>query len=189
MHDADQFDTFDNPRHDPKVCMDWGYALSGGTDEKDVNGALVLKPVAPNTNLGCVSAIPFAFTSSGTFAEITAVGTGTGQYNGIEVFWTTAKDDMSAISISAGTIGFQSHGQSIVERPYTADRDRWVRLRPSADRTFTIAETSTDGHAWAELGHDAVAPQAMIEVQLQSGLPANGAGATEMHVASFDVCP
>jgi hypothetical protein len=175
------FDAFESGT----ACSSWGYPF--GTAAL-ANGDLVLLPDAMGS-AGCVSQVPFPFGDAGIFIAVDAVGTGPGQYNSLVLFWDTGLTQPTSIQVQDGGIAMVDRARTMLgSGAYDPVAMRWIRLRPSFDRTEVIGETSPDGIAWKELGHEPRTAPATIRAQLQSGSN-SVTSATAMRVASFDVCP
>ena len=183
------YDTFDGPG----VCSSWGFVDQSNATVDVENGQLVIQP-EPNvvtTRGGCLSLGSMAFTAdSGVFAQVPSPPDGE-EYMQMQVQWT-GSDTITTVGWNPGTIHYQRADGSGVEAqastPFTPNSS-WVRLRPSADATAVVVETSPDGLAWTPFETDLVTPPAQVRPSFENGTFAADPDPAPIKYDGFDACP
>lgn len=188
-----KFDAFDTA----PPCASWGSVDPGpATAPSSVtvaNGQLVIVP-PPNiasdaTRGGCVTATPMPFTrDAGVFAQVTSAPDGD-EYMLLEIGdggtqWSLAWSN-GAITFGNGTMKLGSTG-------FVAGAPAWARMRPSADGSAIVAETSPDGRVWTQFAEDPLgAGGAPIQVvpDLEAGTFRSDPAPAAIRYDGFDVCP
>ena len=174
-------DTFDGAM----VCP-WGIKFGAATVISG-GGVLRIDPPSDGTSGGCDAPVgPFA--DGGIVGEITQVLGGSAYaYTGIQEFGTFD----TSIQVNAGELKFEDPGGGTVwgRKLYDPVAMRWVRIRPDRADSSIVAEYSSDGMGWMNLGVVATPVPVTVKATLIGGVASGAAqisGVAEL--SRFIVC-
>jgi hypothetical protein len=178
-------ETFDNPN---SICP-WGF-FQTGCDYTVANGQLSMTTrVGQTGQCGCGAFNTLTFGPEGELIEIEAIGSAY-EYLFFALHWDASRT--SLISRTSPTmIQFSGPGGAdLGDATFDPVTTRWWRIRPDADRSGVIAETSADALTWTLLGRDPTPAPDAVKLEFEYGAP--GPGETMASTAILDginACP
>ena len=170
-------------------CSSWGGPDNMNSSTSVSGGRLIIVPDANQaaTRGGCLAAnyIPFE-ANAGVFVEVTTLA-GLDEYQTIALQWDTDSTQMSTIGFGP-TIVFTRGATDFGGVPFDAALP-WVRLRPNADRTATIAERSSDAATWRQFAIDQTKPPDSVKLFMYGGMFAPQTNPSRIYFDRLDACP